>query len=585
MSFKKTIIWAFILALVIGVYYFEKERAEKKEKRELKAKELTDIKEKDIIGVTLITPREKIVVEKDKTKRVGFNIVQPIETKADTEAVYRLARAVIDRDWEKVVAKKPKDLAQFGLDKPYITFTVKTKTKRFTILIGDDSPVGYSAYAKIKGKPEVIMVSRSMKNELDKTLFDIRDRTLLPFRAEDVRRFRLFLKQKEIAAEKDKEGKWELTSPLKFPADEERVTSFLNEWEKARIKAFVSEHPKSLIPYGLEKPEGELSLFIGEGLAEQKLLIGKKNDDDTGYYAKRGTGDTVFVVPKELIEDIPLATIEWRDKHLLSFDQDKVVRFEVEAKGERTVVQKKGEDEWELTSPIKVKGDTWEISGLLSNARFSKAKKLIDNPGEDATYGFDKPKASIAIYLKGKKKPLKLIIGKKSKTPEGYYAKTNRKDVVYLLETEDGERFIKTSFDLRDKVIFSYEHDNLSRLEITFGNERAVIKKKGESFVVTEPKSLRGKRTEAEDLVWELDTVKMRKIVEEKPVDLFRYGLSKPKARVKARLKKGKLPELLIGAEAVAGEKVYAKLANSPVIYQIDYSIYEGIKKLFKKEK
>jgi hypothetical protein len=581
MSFKKTIIWAVILAGIIGVYYLQKDLAEKKEKEELKAKELTEIHEKNITRVELITPRERIVVAKDETKRVGFNIVEPIETVADTEAVYRLVRAVIDRDWDKVVAEKTDDLTQFGLDKPYITFTVKTEKKSLTILIGDDTPVGYSVYAMIKGKSEVITVSRGMKSDLDKTVFDIRERTLVPFRKDEVGRFRLSIKETEIAAEKDNEGKWRLTSPLFSPADEEQIVSFLDEWEKGRIKAFVSEHPKSLAPYGLEKPRGQLSLFIGEGLAEQRLLIGKINEEGTGYYARRTSGDTVFVIPKQLIEDIPLADYDWREKHLFSFDQEKVTRIEVETGVERTIIEKKGEDEWELTSPIKTNGDNWEISGLISTARFSRVKKFIDEPEEGDAYGFEKPTASISIKLEEEKEPLTLLIGGKSEKPEGYYARTNKSQLVYILEKEDGERFVKTSFDLRDKVIFSYKHENLSRIELTLGERKAVIKKKGEGFTVVEPKSLKGKRTEAEDVVWVLDTIKLRKIVEEKPADLSRYGLSKPKAKVKALLKKEELPELIIGAEAVAGDKVYARLSDSPVVYQIDYSIYDNIKKIF----
>ena len=69
----------------------------------------------------------------------------------------------------KVVDKNPSDYAQYGLVSPEIAFTVKVKGDAVlkTLLIGRNNPTNISCYARVKGRPEVLLVGMLYKRELN----------------------------------------------------------------------------------------------------------------------------------------------------------------------------------------------------------------------------------------------------------------------------------------------------------------------------------------------------------------------------------------------------------------------------------
>ena len=56
------------------------------------------------------------------------------------------------------------------------------------LLIGDDTPTGSGAYAKLAGNPRVFTVASFVKTSLDKTPDDLRDKRLLTFDSDKITR-------------------------------------------------------------------------------------------------------------------------------------------------------------------------------------------------------------------------------------------------------------------------------------------------------------------------------------------------------------------------------------------------------------
>ncbi len=317
-------------------------------------------------------------------------------------------------------------------------------------------------------------------------------------------------------------------------------------------------------------------------MSQTTLYIGKKDEDKKSYYARGGQGMTVVLIDEEVFKDLPQAIDGWRDKTLITFDRDKVVGIHV-AHEEHSITLEKKEDQWQLTEPLKTKADSWEVDSLAIALQGTKAEGFIDRPQRpDAWYGFDRPQLEVNLWMEGEEVSPKVVIGKQEEGKTTHYARSSQSPTIYLVKEEDIDKLKKTPFDLRDKVLISYSPTDLDSLAINLPDEEPiVISKSGDRWVIKKPKKYRSKQSEAEDLVWELNSVKMERIADEYPSDLSPYGLEPPKAELSFQLKKGDpLPILFIGDKVDEENRIYCKLKDKPAVYEISAFSWEVISKI-----
>ena len=104
-------------------------------------------------------PDREIEIARDQSGK--WQILKPIRTDANQTTCDNLAREIADCDLKKTLQEQPADLKPFGLDKPLAVVTVTTKSKGVlpSILVGKNTPVGFSAYIKTSDKPAVLLTS------------------------------------------------------------------------------------------------------------------------------------------------------------------------------------------------------------------------------------------------------------------------------------------------------------------------------------------------------------------------------------------------------------------------------------------
>lgn len=584
MSFKKTLIFAIILAGIIGFYYyFEVIRAPKIEKEEEEAKKVFHFETEDVNKLTVSSNEESVVCQlKDK----NWRIIEPIRTEVDKTTVEGLIQSLHNVDFSRVVEENAKDLQKYGLAIPLVTISVSAKGKNYTFIVGDENPTGSGAYAKVAGETRILLIDSYMRNSLNKKLFDLRGKSVITFELEEVKQFSLLKDDLNVEALRQGDKDWVLKTPINSKGDKDKIEEVLNKFRNARAKEFVDEKPESLKPYGLDNPQAKLTVWLGNEKALKALLIGKKDEEKKGYYAKLKEAEGMFLVEETLLADIPSDIFDWRDKSLLSFERDDVHRILIRFAGEATEIKRKKKDAWRMIKPLKVDADRWEISSLLSDIEYAKSTAFIDPPlKQDSYYGFDTPALELSLWLKGSKHPLSITVGEKKGEDEEYFVRSTQNQSIALVKAEALEKLKKSSFDLRNKEILGYQHDELEQIVLKFPEQEVIIGKSRDKWRVLKPRKLKKKKKEAEDLIWSLNSVQMKNIVAESAPDLKPYGLGKPKVEVEVKLKKGKSPQmLLIGKKVEDAEELYAKLKSQPAIYRINASIWNDIEKLIKEE-
>jgi hypothetical protein len=120
-----------------------------------------------------------------------WQIVGPKTLPTDQSAVGSLTSSLSTINSDRVVDPNVSDLATYGLAPAADTIKITTANgKTTTLLVGDESPSG-SVYVKLEADPRLFTVAKFVKDALNKSSKDLRDKRLLTFDSNTVSRVEL----------------------------------------------------------------------------------------------------------------------------------------------------------------------------------------------------------------------------------------------------------------------------------------------------------------------------------------------------------------------------------------------------------
>jgi hypothetical protein len=117
-----------------------------------------------------------------------------------------------------------------------------------------------------------------------------------------------------------KSGKWTITAPAPYPADQDAVSSVANALSPANGDSVVEEKPGDVAKYGLTNPSVTVSIHEKGGRSDQ-LFIGDDIPGGSMVYVRVGGNPKVFAAPSSLKTSFDKGLNDLRDKRLLTFDQ------------------------------------------------------------------------------------------------------------------------------------------------------------------------------------------------------------------------------------------------------------------------
>jgi len=574
--FARTGILIIVLAGLWAYYHFYEDKGGKKrEEAEEEAKKVFQLDEDKVVELRLARADEEEIVCTKKDDK--WRVEQPVQADADQSAVNRVVSEFVGAKRTRTVEEEPKDLAVFGLDEPSLTLAalVEEKDEPETLIFGNENPTKSGFYAKTGTDGAVFLVQSFSKRSMDKRLFDLRDKKVADFVKEDVQALHLERGELKIEAEKQDDGLWMLTSPLNARGDKTEINKTIDSLNSARVKEFIDEEPVDLAEYGLDVPDITLTMLIGEDKASKALLIGRKNEDKEGYYAKRAEEKNVFLLKQDLLDAAPEEVDTWRDHSLLTVNVGNVKKMEYVADGQKVVLATDEQRDWQLVEPIEGKADDLVTNDLITDLTNVKAKEFLE--AEKDEYGFAEPQIAFKLWVKDVEKPVGVIIGAKQQNV--VYAR-NMDGTAVTVDEGDLDKIKKSLFDFRDKVLVSFDKRNVQKLTVRYGEDELVLAQKDEKWTAEKPDRLKiSNQGAADSLVWAINYLKMNDIVEEnKREDLSKYGLDKPRAEFTVALADDKtVGPFLIGGSK--DDKVYVATAEKPGVYLLDDTILDELKR------
>ena len=264
-------------------------------------------------------------------------------------------------------------------------------------------------YAREAGKPAVFVVGESILRDATRPFAEFRDKTVLAFDQKDVTAVEVVARDDTLNLEQA-DGRWKLTRPRALPADSDTVRDFLEKLRSARVKEFVAESPRSLQPYGLDKP---LRVAIHTGRdkdrATKSLLFGNVDAAKKGVYAMRAGESGVVLIPEETWTAVPKNAAVLRSKVVVDVDRDKV--SQVELRGPKGAVTLARENErWKIVAPEALPADQVEAGAVLFKLRELRAQAFLTEDASGIARYLAKPTVQVSVTEQGAPAPRILLL-------------------------------------------------------------------------------------------------------------------------------------------------------------------------------
>jgi len=398
------------------------------------------------------------------------------------------------------------------------------------------------------------------------------------------------------------DNKWRLETPINDQADSSLIENLLldlESWQKdATIPAKELEADKSkLNEYGLSKPKLRLKLLGRD--APPEILFGKDAALEGKIYVRLENSKETFLAAQSVKKEIEKKPEEFRDRKLTGLITAQVTRVVLKTPAGEMELQKKG-DHWEITKPLRARGDDQKIGDLISQVTTARIQQFVaDDRGDLHPYGLAEPRGSITLFAqdnksagrtdssRGEQGQMLQIGAVPEKEKDQVYVRFSPRAFVYTLPKKIEEILNTKPNDVRDKHLVRIDTNILDRITIDApGKSKTVLARKGENWTIASRNDVPANSSEVRRLIDTLQNEQVTKFVEEVASNLPKYGLDKPQLQLTfssfasentAETKAGERPFATVAFGKVDGDNVYARLGDEPFIVAVRRGLLDHI--------
>jgi len=572
MRWQTTVVLAIILIALGAFYYvYEVRLGPEREKTEGRKGRVFTVEPADVVEVELKRTDSTVKLKREGD---GWQILAPVNARGDRGPVDETVTSIVTARMDREIEANPKSPGDFGLDRPAVEVTLRLKDgKHVGLVLGAKSPTVVWVYAREADKPAVFVVGDSVLRDTTRPVAEFRDKTVLAFEQKDVTGLELALRDDKIALEQA-DGRWKLTKPRALPADADTVRDFLEKLRAARVKEFAADGPRSLEPFGLDKPV-RLDIQTGreKDRATKTLLFGRADPAKKGVFAMRPGESTVMLIPEETWTAVPKNVAVLRDKALVGFDRDKVTQIAIESPKGAVTLAKDGE-RWKITAPQALAADQVEAGAVLFKLRDLRAQAFLTDDASGIPRYLAQPTVRVSISEQGASGPRTVLLAPSTEKRGGAasaYAAVAGQGPVVLVDGKALEDLGRSADDLRDRTLLSgLEPRDIKRMRVRAGGQTVVVERSGESdWKLVEGGRGAAKAATVDNLLYALRALKWKTIAAPTGDEPAKYGLDAPTLEVTLlKADGGEAGVLLVGKRE--GEQAWVKLKSAPAIYTVD---------------
>src|SRR5215472_3334635 len=349
-------------------------------------------------------------------------------------------------------------------------------------------------------------------------------------------------------------GKWSITAPKAFSADQDAVSSVLSPLAAFTSDKLIEEKGAYLKEFGLAQPSLTVTVTKQDGKT-LKLLFGDETPTSSGSYAELAGDPRVFVVARYNKSSFEKSVDDLRDKRLLTPDFEKLSRIELTAKKE-SIEFGRNKDQWQILKPKPLRADQFAVEDLVRSLREAKMELSASDDQKKIESGFKSGSAVATAKVTDVSGTQELEI---RKNKDDYYAKSNAVAGVYKVPSSLGTSTDKALADFRNKKLFDFGFVDPDKIEINDG---------GKAYFLTRSSSdwwSDGKKMDESSVSTLIGAI--RDLSATKFPDI---GFTTSVIEITVASDSGKRVEKVLISKA--GDSYIAKRENEPALYELNAS-------------
>jgi Domain of unknown function (DUF4340) len=233
---------------------------------------------------------------------------------------------------------------------------------------------------------------------------------------------------------------------------------------------------------------------------------------------------------------------------------------------------KKGEKQWEITSPPGLEADSDEWEQLASNVpKIEREDTVAQNVQDLAQFGLKDPAVKVAAKTKDGK-TLEILFGAENPKKTYNYAKLPTGNDVFLSASNWARSFTKNVSDLRNKKVLEFETDDIDNIKIVEGTKELEAQKSGDDWQLKKPIDTKADSNEISTFTGSIRFARVNSFPDP-PVDAKTAGLDAPAIKITLHDNKAKADRTLLIGKTSSTDRYYARDASRDTIFIIDKEI------------
>jgi hypothetical protein len=298
--------------------------------------------------------------------------------------------------------------------------------------------------------------------------------SLIPSDFSQIEEIRFFSKASEEGEEslelrlKMADGKWRLTEPYDYLADQRTVENLLKTVFEYNYTKSVAEGSSQFENYGLLKNGSRKISFLDNGGKKTTVVVGMKAPVGYDVYSRVEGSDKIFIGSQYLLVATAKTIFDFRSKSFVSIDRDDIEKwsyFRKESGGNTKLDFSKNEKNVYVIGSLNqntVRADQPIVRDFLDDIAALKTTNFIDTPDKKWQIAFSDPDLSVAWQNKEGLNSSILFVKQGAK----YFASLDPSKLVFELPDNSHVRIEKDLMGFRDRRVFGFDSNDLRSLKI-----------------------------------------------------------------------------------------------------------------------
>lgn len=262
---------------------------------QLRDRSLIDLNGAEVTGLALSDSSGHIALTKDKA---GWEVTDPRKVLADSGAVDALISGLSSNKFTDVASETPADPAKYGLTHPSVTLDISAQGgKQFHLSLDKE---GSDYYGRDLSRPMIFRVDAPVYDALNKTFFDLRDKSILQFDPTAIQTVSIQNENGTVECSQGKDDQWTVVQPVSDKGKQVQSWKILDPLQNTRATK-IDDTPSPAILAHLRKSAIQLTLT---DKSKRTTIVRISAASGDTVYVRTSEGPEVYEVSTQILKDL-----------------------------------------------------------------------------------------------------------------------------------------------------------------------------------------------------------------------------------------------------------------------------------------